>query len=64
MTDPIDRIVRLVLAEFGRELEEGPERATVARVTADCRGEIEAEFNQWAKANEEIRKLEEDAAAS
>lgn len=61
MTDPTDRIVRLVIAQIGRTpLDDVAKRYTIDRVTIACRVGIASEFLSWHKARCEITKLEEE----
>ena len=57
ISDPIERIIELVVDTSLRLPLTGRPEALRALYEM-CGKKIEAEFRQWAKANEEIRKLE------
>ncbi len=58
ISDPIDRIVRLVISQIGRtRLDDVAKGYTIERVTNACRRDITSEFNLWVL--EEIREQEE-----
>lgn len=59
MSDPISRVIELVVDELLRLPLTGRPEALKAMYEM-CGKKIEAEFRQWAKANEEIRQLDKD----
>ena len=59
ISDPIDRIVRLVIAQIGQTpLDDVAKGYTIEVVTHACRGDIEAEFRSWYEAECMIKDLE------
>ena len=59
ISDPIDRIVRLVIAQIGRTpFDDVAKGYTIEVVTHACREDIEAEFESWYKARCAIKDLE------
>lgn len=60
VSDPISRVIELVVNE-SLSLPLTGKTSALKSLYEACGSKIEAEFVQWAKAREEIRKLEESA---